>query len=160
MNALLQKLMLGGSTAALVAAVPVAGALAQTSSGDIEQVVVSASRITIAGYQQPTPVTVVGAAQIENEAAVDIGDTIRQLPAVGASSGPSNGAGSGGLSGAGSGLDQVNLRQLGILRTLVLFDGQRVVQANITGGVDLSTIPTSLIQRIDVVTGGASAAWG
>jgi outer membrane receptor protein involved in Fe transport len=160
MNTLLQKLMLGGSTAALVAAVPVAGALAQTSSGDIEQVVVSASRITIAGYQQPTPVTVVGAAQIENEAAVDIGDTIRQLPAVGASAGPSNGSGSGGLSGAGSGLDQVNLRQLGILRTLVLFDGQRVVQANITGGVDLSTIPTTLIQRIDVVTGGASAAWG
>src|ERR1700744_6088782 len=58
MDNLLQKLMLGGSTAALFAAMPVA-AFAQ-GAGDIEQVVVSASRIQIAGYQQPTPVSVVG----------------------------------------------------------------------------------------------------
>ena len=54
----------------------------------------------------------------------------------------------------------VNLRQLGVLRTLVLFDGQRVVASSVSGGVDLSTMPSSLVQRVDVVTGGASAAWG
>ena len=65
------------------------------------------------------------------------------------------------LSKAISGLDTVNLRNLGVNRTLVLFDGQRVVSSNIFGGgVDLSTIPTSLVQRVDVVTGGASATYG
>jgi outer membrane receptor protein involved in Fe transport len=54
-----------------------------------------------------------------------------------------------------------------VVRTLVLFDGQRVVTSNpnaggppAIGGVDLSTIPSSIIERVDVVTGGASAAWG
>ncbi len=55
----------------------------------------------------------------------------------------------------------VNLRNLGIARTLVLFDGQRVVSSNIYGGgVDLSTIPADLVKRVDIVTGGASAAYG
>ena len=80
-NNLLQKLMLGGSTAALFAAMPVA-AFAQDSAG-IEQVVVSASRIQIAGYQQPTPVSVVGAAQLLEAANADIGDTLREMPSMG-----------------------------------------------------------------------------
>ena len=75
MHNLLQKLMLGGSTAALVAAAPLAGAFAQGGNTDVEQVVVSASRITIAGYTQPTPVTVVGAAQLEEAAKADITDS-------------------------------------------------------------------------------------
>src|SRR3954466_7815682 len=102
MHNLLQKLMLGGSTAALVAAAPLSSALAQGS--DIEQVVVSASRITIAGYTQPTPVTIVGAAQLEAAAKSDIGDSIRELPSVGSSSSPTNGAGNGGLSGGTGGV--------------------------------------------------------
>ncbi len=161
MHNLLQKLMLGGSTAALVAAAPLgSNAWAQGGDTDVEQVVVSASRITIAGYTQPTPVTVVGAAQLEAAAKADITDSIRELPAVGASSSAQNGAGNGGLSGGTGGVSTVNLRNLGLTRTLVLFDGQRVVQSNTTGGVDMNTIPTSLLSRVDVVTGGASAAWG
>jgi hypothetical protein len=73
MDSLLQKLMLGGSTAALFAAMPLT-AFAQDASG-IEQVVVSALRIQIAGYQQPTPVAVIGAAQLLEAANADIGDT-------------------------------------------------------------------------------------
>jgi outer membrane receptor protein involved in Fe transport len=160
MHNLLQKLMLGGSTAALVAAAPLSSAFAQGSPADIEQVVVSASRISIAGYAQPTPVTIVGAAQLEAAAKSDIGDSIRELPSVGASSSPTNGAGNGGLSGGTGGVSTVNLRNLGITRTLILFDGQRVVQSNTSGGVDLGTVPTGLLTRVDIVTGGASAAWG
>ena len=63
-------------------------AFAQTAPGsDTEEVVVSASRIQIQGYQAPTPVTVVGADQIARDAHTDIGDVIRQLPAFGTSSG-------------------------------------------------------------------------
>src|SRR5580692_9640135 len=99
MDNLLQKLMLGGSTAALFATMPVAG-FAQDSSG-IEQVVVSASRIQIAGYQQPTPVSVVGAAQLLEAANADIGETLRAMPSMGAAQTPEKGAnGNAGNSGS------------------------------------------------------------
>ncbi len=139
---------------------PEPAAAPEPTATNVEQVVVSASRISIAGYQAPTPVTVVGAEQIQRDSKTSIGDVIRELPAVGISSSPTNGGGAGNIVSGITGVDTVNLRNLGITRTLVLFDGQRVVQSNVTGGVDLSTIPASLVQRIDVVTGGASAAWG
>jgi iron complex outermembrane receptor protein len=157
MDHLLQKLMLGGSTAALVAAASLTAAQAQ--GDDIEQVVVSASRITIAGYSQPTPVTVVGAAQLEKDAYSNITDAVRQLPSVSAPPSSNGNQNGGGFSGT-EGVDILNLRNLGITRTLVLFDSQRVVQSNITGGVDVSTLPSAIVSRVDVVTGGASAAWG
>jgi outer membrane receptor protein involved in Fe transport len=150
------RLLVGG---AAVLALGAQTALAQDDSNP-ETVVVSAGRIAIAGYQQPTPVTVVGAEQLERDANTDIGDSIRELPALGGSSGPNNGVNTNALAAGNADEDLVNLRNLGILRTLVLVDGQRIVESNITGGVDLSTIPSSIVQRIDVVTGGASAAWG
>jgi outer membrane receptor protein involved in Fe transport len=52
------------------------------------------------------------------------------------------------------------LRNLGFQRTLVLFDGARVVTSTAQGGVDLTTLPSNVISRVDVVTGGASASWG
>jgi outer membrane receptor protein involved in Fe transport len=133
---------------------------APSSSNGAEQVVVSASRISVAGYQAPTPVTVVDAAQLQRDAQTDIADAIRQLPAFGTSSGPNTTFSANYIVSSTPGIDVVNLRQLGVLRTLVLFDGQRVVASSVSGGVDLSTMPSVLVQRIDVVTGGASAAWG
>ena len=125
----------------------------------IEQVVVSASRISIAGYTQPTPVTVVGAAQLENDAYASIQDAVRELPQV--YSPPSSFGTSNGTAVAGNaGVNYVNLRNLGITRTLILFDSQRVVGSIISGGVDINTLPSAVIQRVDIVTGGASAAWG
>jgi outer membrane receptor protein involved in Fe transport len=150
--------MLGGSTAALFAAMSVGGAQAQ-GGGDIEQVVVSASRVTIAGYSQPTPVTVVGAAQLEKDAYANITDAVRNLPQVNAPQ-ASFGIENGGASQGSEGENILNLRNLGVIRTLILFDSQRVVAANITGGVDVGVIPSAVISRVDVVTGGASAAWG
>ena len=123
-------------------------------------IVVTGSRISVSGYAQPTPVTTVDEAVLQRDAKVSIGDTIRELPAVGTSSSPNNGQGAGNIVAGITGLDTINLRQLGTTRTLVLFDGQRVVQSNVTGQIDLGTIPTMLVERIDVVTAGASAAWG
>lgn len=162
MNSSLQRLMIGGSTVAMFAAGAFIPAQAQdTTNQGVEQVTVSASRVTIAGYTAPTPVTVISGASLESAAKFDIGDIIRELPSIGASDAPGNGALSGHASQGDAGISDVNLRNLGVVRTLVLFDGQRVVSSNpYTGGVDLSTIPTTLIQRVDVVTGGASATWG
>ena len=126
----------------------------------IESVIVSASRINDSEYSQPVPITVLGSDQLKKNAYSDIGDEIRQLPMMGTSVSPQNGMNSGQISGANAGTDTVDLRNLGVSRTLVLIDSQRTVQSNITGEDDLGTIPTSLVARIDIVTGGASAAWG
>jgi iron complex outermembrane receptor protein len=149
---------------------------AAANAQEPEQVTVSASRISIAGYQASTPVTVLDSAALNRDAKVAIGDSIRELPAVGISDSPNNAARNANSGPGDAVLDTVSLRSLGTARTLVLFDGQRLVTSNPSngsagggggaigtgggGGVDLSTLPTSLIQRVDVVTGGASAAWG
>ena len=153
--------LLAASSMMAMAAFSSAFAQSEPASGaETEEVIVSASRIQIQGYQAPTPVTVVGADQLARDAHTDIGDVIRQLPAFGTSSGPNNSSSANFIVSSTPGIDVVNLRQLGVLRTLVLFDNQRVVPSSVSSGVDLSTMPSSLVQRIDVVTGGASAAWG
>ena len=134
---------------------------ADTTADTTESVVVSTSRISLKGYEAPTPVTAIGIEKIERDAKMDIGDLIREMPATGASPSLNNGGNAIDVSQGDAGLDTVSLRNLGIARTLVLFDGQRVVSSNLLGGgVDLSTLPVTLIKRVDVVTGGASAAWG
>src|SRR6185503_9221265 len=161
MNNLVQKLMLGCSATAMVA-LGIPGAQAQpqqTPSENVESVTVSGSRITIGGFTAPTPVTVVDSEKLEQNAYANITDNIRQLPQLNtnpASFGASQGSGSPGNAGA----NLLNLRNLGLNRTLVLFDGQRIVNYNLTGGVDITTLPSAVVQRVDVVTGGASAAWG
>src|SRR5688572_25927447 len=102
-------------------AVP-AGA-ANTAEPQIGEVVVSGSRIANTEYGAPTPVAVVGEEQLQRDAKVSIGDSIRELPAVGTSSSPNNGVSNNNIVGGITGLDTVNLRQLGTNRTLVLLDG-------------------------------------
>ncbi|HEY4276313.1 MAG TPA: TonB-dependent receptor [Rhizomicrobium sp.] len=132
----------------------------QPAADSAETVIVSASRISIAGYTAPTPVSVIDSGQLQQAANADIGQTLRQLPMMGTGQSPTNGTqGNAGNSGA-VGISSINLRNLGVTRTLVLVDGERQVWAGTQYGVDLNTIPNSLIQRVDVVTGGASAAWG
>ena len=119
MENLCKKLMLGGSMAAMVAAITTT---AQAQEGAApESVTVSASRIQIQGYEAPTPVTVIGVEQLNRDAKVDIGDAIRELPAVGGrGDSPGNGSHSGNASQGDAGLDTVDLRGLGVVRTLVL----------------------------------------
>jgi outer membrane receptor protein involved in Fe transport len=139
--------------------VPSAQAQQAQPTDNVESVVVSGSRITISGYEAPTPVTVIDTEKLQSNAYGNIAEDVRQLPQLNsppASFGASQGAASPGTAGA----NLANLRNLGVTRTLVLFDGQRIVNANLTGGVDVTTLPSSIISRVDVVTGGASAAWG
>jgi len=145
------------SAAALMAqAVPV---LAQTApSAELEEVVVTGSRIVRDGYDAPTPVNVLGSAEILAEAPANIADFVNTLPSVAGSVTASSSSGS--LSNGQAGISALNLRALGTGRTLVLFDGQRSVVSAATGQVDTNTFPQSLISRVEVVTGGASSAYG
>ena len=148
---LARHILFSASAIALVAAAP--GANAQ----DVESVVVSGSRLVTNGAQAPTPVTVVSAEQLQVAAPRNVVDGLLQLPAFrGSVSVQNQSTGTTSSNGA----DYLNLRGLGPSRTLVLMDGRRVVPASSAGSVDAAQIPEALIQRVDVVTGGASAAYG
>ena len=132
----------------------------ESAEEDSAEIIVTGSRIRLSGYTQPTPVTVVDAEKLLRDSHTDISAAIAQLPSAGAMSSPNTSNGSQSVSAGTAGLSLVNLRNLGSDRTLVLFDGKRAVASTEGGGVDLNLLPQSLIQRIDIVTAGASAAWG
>lgn len=122
------------------------------------EVVVTGSRIARTGYSAPQPLTVTSAAEINTTASSNVAQYLNTLPVfAGSISAQSGQTGVGiGLSGA----NVLNLRNLGTQRTLVLLDGQRSVGSLITGAVDIDTFPQELIQRVEVVTGGASSVYG
>jgi len=119
-------------------------------------IIVSGSRIVRDGYEAPTPTTVLGVEEIQRGAQIRIADQINQLPALAGSTRNQTAS----ISGGTNGINALNLRNLGATRTLVLFDGQRMPAASTGSLVDIDTIPSFLIKRVDIVTGGASAAWG
>jgi outer membrane receptor protein involved in Fe transport len=131
---------------------------AGADAADSGDVVVTGTRIVRDGYAAPTPVAVLGAAEIAAQAPPNISEFVNQLPAI-AGSGTSAGS-SGSLSNGLAGINSISLRGLGAGRTLVLLDGQRSVASSIGGVVDINTIPQSLVERVEVVTGGASAQYG
>jgi outer membrane receptor protein involved in Fe transport len=124
----------------------------------VEQVTVTSTRLQAAGFDAPTPTTVVGAADIQAQAKPSVFDTLTNLPMVQGSTGAAAQAGT--TSNGLIGLSAIGCRGLSPLRSLVLLDNQRFVAANLNGTVDVSQMPQMLIQRVDIVTGGASAAWG
>lgn len=131
---------------------------ASAASAEVGEIVVTATRVSRAGYLAPTPTTAVDAAQIEQMAPATIADFVNELPQFANSTTPRT---TGPVSGDGlGGVNFLNLRGLGADRTLVLLDGRRVVSSATIGAVDINLLPSALIQRIDIVTGGASAAWG
>lgn len=125
---------------------------------EIEEVVVTGTRLARSGYDTPTPVTVLGMEQLEADAPHNIADIVNQLPSVVGSTTPNNANLS--ISAGGAGINGISLRSLGRQRTLVLVDGRRAAGAAKDGVVDINTIPQPLIDRVEVVTGGASAVYG
>lgn len=126
---------------------------AQGSDQTLEEVAIVASRIQRDGFNAPTPTVIFGQEQLEARGAVNVADVLYEMPAV-------RPAGSMTVATQNQGANIVNLRGLGSTRTLTLVDGRRFVPTNNTGTVDINAIPSALVQRIEVVTGGASAAWG
>jgi outer membrane receptor protein involved in Fe transport len=162
-----RKVSLGTAVSAAVACWP-APVFAQSAAAagqeapkaeELQSVVVSGTRLRVAnGNQAPTPVTTIGIAELQAQVPKDLTDVISSVPSVAGSMTPvgrsiqaSNGT---------SGISAPALRGLGSNRTLILLDGQRSVAVTQTGETDLENIPQQLVKRVDVVTGGASAAYG
>lgn len=127
----------------------------------LEVIQVTGSRIMRTSAQMTTPTTVVDSAMIQMSGAKNIGDLIHQLPALtGGFGGVSSNDNNGGNLGQ-AGLELANLRGLGQARTLVLVNSRRHVPgAAGQSAVDLSMIPTSLVDRVEIISGGASAIYG
>lgn len=151
------------SAIALGMALPAAAQEAEgPASAAVEEVVVTGSRLGISGFTAPTPVTSMSSEQIQKRAPGTIADVLNQIPSFQATNTPNTS----GVTSRTGGVVTANLRNLnsnnatGATRTLVLVDGRRFVPSDTNGIVDLKQIPTLLIDRVEVVTGGASAAWG
>jgi outer membrane receptor protein involved in Fe transport len=123
-----------------------------------EEIVVTGSRIKRAtNISSPTPMVTLGEDQIENTGSVNVYDILNELPQAGdaLSRGNTN------FTVGSSGVQTVNLRGLGSGRTLTLVNGRRWVGGQPGEGyVDLNSIPTDLIDRLEVITGGASSVYG
>ena len=121
-----------------------------------EQVIVTGSRIASSGVNTPTPVTIVTADDLQSMEPGTLVEGLKQLPQFYNTITTQQAVG-GAVAAGGS---NVNLRGAGAQRTLVLLDGRRLGPANKFGTVDIGVIPEILIQSVEAVTGGASAAYG
>jgi outer membrane receptor protein involved in Fe transport len=138
------------------AANPTAGTAFAAAERDAEAIIVTGSRIARSGFKAPTPTTVFNADDIAKTSATNIGQIVTAIPAFVGVNTPSGSA----FTSNRAGGSFLNLRGLGDNRTLVLVNGRRFVPTTSEATLDTNVIPSGLIERIDVVTGGASAAYG
>ena len=126
-----------------------------TAQERLDEIVVTGSRIAVRqDFEAASPVVTVGRELFEQNNATTVEAVLNTLPqfvpsVTSTSNNPSNG-----------GQANVELRGLGTTRTLVLMDGKRIVPANPSGVVDLNIIPAALVENVEILTGGASAAYG
>jgi len=160
------------SVLAMLVAMPVASPklahaqdqTAQEQMADLESILVTGSRIVRDGFSAPTPVSVLSSEDLNAIVEPNIADAVNRLPALQGSLGTSN-ASTNVSSGTG-GVNNLNLRALAAVRTLVLLDGKRIVGSSLAGFEnngsvpDINNFPGGLVERVDVVTGGASAVYG
>lgn len=139
-------------------------ASAQTAEAEVSEVVVTGTRIPSPNLESVSPVQVVGAQDVLLGGRPETAEVLYQLPQVSQNSQIGLSSQSNPLSGPG-GVATVDLRGLGPQRTLILVDGRRLGIGDPDTGdpnpaPDLNQIPSQLIERVDVLTGGASAVYG
>lgn len=145
-----------------------AAALAQDAAADQSaqptdpEIVVTGSRVISNGNNSPSPVTVVQTSDLlATQPGANLADALNVLPVFAGSRGAgSNPTSTGTASGGNGSANQLNLRNIGITRTLVLMDGLRIPPTLFNGAVDVDMVPQMLVKRVDVVTGGVSAVYG
>jgi len=167
-HAVRMALLGAGAFAASTIQSPVAHAqaapkAAAETSPELQEVVVTGSRISAPNLEAISPVTAVTSEEIKTTGVVRIEDLLNSLPQVVADQGS-------GLSMGSNGTATLNLRGLGAQRTLVLVNGRRLQGGDpgaalgatpaFASAADINQIPVALIERVDVLTGGASSTYG
>jgi len=134
-----------------------APAFAQTAAATEEKaaevVVVTGTRISAPGVQSASPITSIGGAELQLNQVAEAEKLLRALP----STIPGDGEN---VNNGTAGVTTVNMRGLGSQRNLILMDGKRMTPYNISGVVDISTVPQAMLERVDILTGGASTVYG
>jgi outer membrane receptor protein involved in Fe transport len=146
--------------ASTISALLAGGGAAHAQDSGLEEITVTGSRIVRRDLDAASPIMTVDTDRLENSSTLSIESVLNQMPQFV----PDNtqfDAGTGVASGAVTpGIASVNLRGIGANRTLVLVDGRRAQPANASLVVDLNTIPSAAIERVETITGGASAVYG
>lgn len=140
---------------ALISSAAACSTAAIAQEGEMEQIVVTGSRIAMPNMEAISPVTAISAEEIKATGQTRVEDILNNLPQVFAAQGSN-------ISNGSDGTATVNLRGLGSNRTLVLVNGRRLSPGNPDGGsaADLNQIPGALVERVDILTGGASSVYG
>ncbi|EIZ79966.1 hypothetical protein WSK_1332 [Novosphingobium sp. Rr 2-17] len=127
------------------------GADAQPAQGDA--IVITGSRLRNPNLEQAAPILTVSAKELALSGQINVENILKELPQLlpGTTSASNN---------PGGGVSTANLRGLGAVRTLVLVNGHRYVSYDTNQIVDLNTIPTALLEKVDIITGGKSAVYG
>lgn len=130
---------------------------AAASDNGADDIIVTGSRVIKNGNAAPSPLTVLSSDELSARSPNNVAAALVQIPQFRGSVTPNGAVGFAGANRLGN---YLNLRNLGVQRVLITLDGMRVQQTNTSGGVNIDLLPQALIQRVDVVTGGASAAYG
>jgi outer membrane receptor protein involved in Fe transport len=138
---------------ALSLAMPYANTALAQDNMELEEVVITGSRISRPELDAVSPYTVVTGEEFSISGIINVEQKLSELPMTLPSFGPSS-------NNPGDGTARVDLRGLGSARTLVLVNGRRYIPATQSGVVDLNSIPGSLLKQVDVLTGGSSAVYG
>lgn len=141
------------NAAALVAMSAMASVVMAQEAVTLERIEVTGSRIKTLGATSSSPITSVGKDDLNIKQPVAVEELVRGLPAAYPAIGPN-------INNGSNGTASIDLRGMGSNRTLVLINGRRFVPATLGGTVDTNAIPVSLLERVDLVTGGASAVYG
>lgn len=147
------RLALFTSAIPMVFGATVAVAQEQDTQKDMDEVLVTGTRITVPGVTSSSPIYTVGAESIAELQQPEVEKIFRRLPIALPSDGQNANNGTAGAA-------TIDLRGLGAQRNILLIDGKRITPYNFNGLVDTSTIPTAMLERVDILTGGASTSYG
>jgi outer membrane receptor protein involved in Fe transport len=157
-------LLAGAMTALTVSAALAEGPPSATDSPEkaasLEPIVVTGSRIARRDFQSDSPIATIDNSTLAAAGQPTLDRAIGELPQFAAAQGMSEVGDVQGSTGFAGGQAYGDLRGLGPNRALVLMDGRRMISSNPNGSVDLNTIPMSMIENVEVITGGASATYG
>ena len=145
--------------ASTISALLAGGGAAQAQDAGLEEITVTGSRIVRRDLEAASPIVTIDTERLENSSTLSVESVLNQMPQFvpegtqfdqGIQAGPT----------ASLGIGSLNLRGIGANRTLVLVDGRRAQPANAALIVDINTIPAAAIERVETITGGASAVYG
>ena len=158
-------MLLSGAVAALtlsaaLADTPAEDADARAKPESLEPVVVTGSRISRRDFQSDSPIVTIDQSTLAAAGQPTLDRAIGEMPQFAAAQGMSEVGDVQGSTGFAGGQSYGDLRGLGPNRALILMDGRRLMSSNPNGSVDLNTIPMSMIENVEIITGGASSTYG